>query len=221
MDVTKHQEYFDPLNVRDVCHIVGCGAMGSTVAENLARLGISNFVLYDFDKVEPANVANQMFRAVDIGRLKVEALAEIILAVNPLAKIRMYPEGWTNQPLAGHVFLCADNTEVLQRLMKTNLGNPLIKAMWDFRMRLSDAQHYAAVWNRPGDAKCLIESMNFTSAEAKAETPVSACGSTLSVVTTIRAVVAAGIANFIRYYRGEKVHRVILLDHAVFALDAL
>ena len=32
-------------------HIVGCGAIGSSVATQLARLGGNKFYLYDFDKV--------------------------------------------------------------------------------------------------------------------------------------------------------------------------
>ena len=32
-------------------HIVGCGAIGSSVATQLARLGADQVYLYDFDKV--------------------------------------------------------------------------------------------------------------------------------------------------------------------------
>ena len=49
MVLTKSIEYFDPVNVKGKCHIIGCGSVGSTVAALLARLGVTKFVLYDFD----------------------------------------------------------------------------------------------------------------------------------------------------------------------------
>ena len=66
MVLTKSIEYFDPVNVKGKCHIIGCGSVGSTVAALLARLGVTKFVLYDFDRVEAHNLANQMFIHKDI-----------------------------------------------------------------------------------------------------------------------------------------------------------
>ena len=37
MNLTKSSEYFDPLMDNARIHIVGCGSVGSTLAENLAR----------------------------------------------------------------------------------------------------------------------------------------------------------------------------------------
>ena len=88
MDLTKSIEYFNPVDVRGKCHIIGCGSVGSTVAEMLARLGVTNFVLYDFDLVEPHNLANQMFVHSDIKHPKVEAVKRIITDINPDAPLR-------------------------------------------------------------------------------------------------------------------------------------
>ena len=35
-----------------IFHILGCGAIGSAAATQLARMGADIFVLYDLDKVE-------------------------------------------------------------------------------------------------------------------------------------------------------------------------
>ena len=85
MDLTKSIEYFDPVKVRGKCHIIGCGSVGSTVAENLARLGVTNFVLYDFDIVEPHNLANQMFVQSDVKKPKVGIVGEILVKFLPAA----------------------------------------------------------------------------------------------------------------------------------------
>jgi hypothetical protein len=54
---------------------IGTGASGKFL-EELARLGIKRFFLFDPDIVERHNLVAQNFRADDIGRLKVDALKE-------------------------------------------------------------------------------------------------------------------------------------------------
>ena len=61
MNLVKSQDYFSPLLVKKRCHIIGCGSVGSTIAELLARLGITNISLYDFDTVSSHNLANQIY----------------------------------------------------------------------------------------------------------------------------------------------------------------
>ena len=65
----------DIADISDVgFHIVGCGAIGSSVATQLARLGGNRFYLYDFDKVGIENVGVSQYHSEDIGRTKVQAL---------------------------------------------------------------------------------------------------------------------------------------------------
>ena len=58
MDCSKFLELFNPSKVRDRIHIIGCGSVGSTIAELLMRYGLKKFDLYDFDIVEEKNIAN-------------------------------------------------------------------------------------------------------------------------------------------------------------------
>ena len=53
--------------------IVGLGSVGSMVAESLARMGFENFVLLDFDEVQPHNL-DRLLGAMekDIGKLKID-----------------------------------------------------------------------------------------------------------------------------------------------------
>jgi len=59
-------------------HILGCGAIGSSAATQLARSGAENFTLYDFDKVSEANVGVSQYNVPDIGKYKVDVLQETI-----------------------------------------------------------------------------------------------------------------------------------------------
>lgn len=222
MDLSKSYDFFQPEKNTGKIHIVGCGSVGSTVAEMLARNGLTKFVLWDFDLVEPKNLANQMFRQADVGRPKVEAVRDMILEINPDAvdDIKLESKGWDGQQLSGYVFLCVDNIELRRTIVEKHMDNPYIKAMFDFRTRLEDAQHYAADWSDYKMKKDFLSSMEFSHEEAEKETPMSACRITLSVCPTVRMVCALGVANFMNFWNGKPVKKLILIDAFNFMLDA-
>ena len=118
MDLSKSYEFFKPDMCKERINIIGCGAIGSTVAENIVRFGITNIALYDFDYVEPHNIANQMFRQIDVGKTKVEALSDILCEINPDLKndIKLVDKGYVGQKLSGYVFLCVDNIDLRREI---------------------------------------------------------------------------------------------------------
>jgi molybdopterin-synthase adenylyltransferase len=54
--------------------LCGAGALGSHLADNLARQGVKNLRVIDRDRVEEHNVGTQLYGESDIGAWKVEAL---------------------------------------------------------------------------------------------------------------------------------------------------
>lgn len=66
--------------------IAGCG-IGSSPAVCAARMGFENFVLVDGDVVDVHNLNRQFYDFADVGKPKVEALAEKILRINPHAQV--------------------------------------------------------------------------------------------------------------------------------------
>lgn len=221
MDLTKSIEYFDPVNVRGKCHIIGCGSVGSTIAENLARLGVTRFVLYDFDIVEPHNLANQMFVQSDVKKPKVEAVKKIICDINPEAEstIEVFGEGYTDQKLNGYVFLAVDNIDLRREICQKNRMNKAIKAVFDFRTRLEDAQHYAADWGDMRQVDNIIKSMAFSHDEAHEATPVTACGTELGVAPTVRVICALGVTNFMNLIRGGELQKIVVCNP--FTMDIM
>jgi len=215
LNLSKSFEFFDPSKYKDMIHIIGCGSVGSTVAELLARHGCEKFTLYDFDIVEPKNIANQMFIQKQVGMLKTAAVTEIIQSINPEAKVYTYEEGWTDQPLDGYVFLAVDNIEVRKSIVKSNLYNEYVKAMFDFRTGLTDAQHYAADWFDFQSRKNFMNTMNFSHDEV--QTVRSACNVELCVAPTVRLICNVGVANFINFLKGEKLYKIVSVD--AFNLD--
>lgn len=221
MNLAKSYDFFRPEMCRERLHIIGCGAVGSTVAENLARFGLTKISLYDFDIVEAHNIANQMFTQEDVGRSKVHALADALLRINPEIKpdIRLYNQGYSTQRLSGYVFLCVDNIDLRRQISSSLRGNGFVKAVFDFRMRLTDAQHYAADWSDPRMVDSFLQSMAFSHEEAQQSTPVSACNMTLSVVPTVRTLCALGVSNFINFVKDGKIRKLILMDAFSYQLD--
>jgi molybdopterin-synthase adenylyltransferase len=56
--------------------ICGAGAVGSTLADSLARQGLTSLRVIDFDRVEAHNPATQVYTTEDVGALKVQALKD-------------------------------------------------------------------------------------------------------------------------------------------------
>lgn len=222
MDLSKVYEFFQPEKVDGKIHIVGCGSVGSAVAENLARCGVTDFVLWDFDTVEAHNVANQMFTQPDINRPKVGALKDILVNINPeiADRIKLEPKGWKGKLMSGYIFLAVDNIDIRREIVEKHYDSPYVKAVFDFRTMLESAQHFAADWSDEAMKKSLLNSMQFSHDEASSETPVSACGVTLGVVTTVRTICELGVNNFINFVKGKGLKKTVLFDGFDFTLDA-
>lgn len=64
--------------------VFGCGAVGSFAIEALARSGVGNIVLLDFDVVEKSNINRQLFATEStLGCKKTDVAQERIADINP------------------------------------------------------------------------------------------------------------------------------------------
>lgn len=221
MDLSKSYDFFQPEKDDSRIHIVGCGSVGSTIAENLARCGVTKMTLWDFDMVEPHNISNQMFRQQDVGKLKVEALKDILYDINPdiIDKIELKPDGWKGKLMSGYIFLCVDDISLRREIVEKHMDSAYVKAVFDVRTMLTGAQHYAASWDNYKMKKDLLNSMQFTHEEAAEEVPVSACGIVLGVATTVRLISALCVNNFIKFTKGDGLWKFCQIDGFTGLLD--
>ena len=221
MNLSKSLEYFDPINdFQGAVHVIGIGAMGSRIAELLVRLGIEKIHIWDFDTVEDKNITNQLYLHHQIGMKKTDALEEILKDINPTCEIKKHDK-WEDQMLSGYIFLCVDSIELRYKIATACKDNIKVKGMFDSRMRLEDAQSYAADWNNQKQKDLFIASMDFTDDEAKAATPVSACGTTLSVASTVVSTAAFTVSNFINLIRKNKCKSMIFtnaFEHTIITI---
>ncbi|XP_047366695.1 ubiquitin-like modifier-activating enzyme 5 isoform X1 [Vespa velutina] len=70
--------------------IVGVGGVGSVAAEMLTRCGIGKLILFDYDKVELANMNRLFFQPYQAGQSKVEAAAKTLQYINPDVEIESH-----------------------------------------------------------------------------------------------------------------------------------
>ena len=71
--------------------IIGCGGLGGHISECLARIGIGELSLFDFDVFEEHNLNRQNFSHVNaIGRKKVEVVKEGLEKINPALHVNAY-----------------------------------------------------------------------------------------------------------------------------------
>ncbi|KAI8124268.1 hypothetical protein FF38_02697 [Lucilia cuprina] len=63
--------------------VVGVGGVGSVTADMLTRCGVGKLILFDYDKVELANMNRLFFTPDQAGLSKVEAAAKTLTFINP------------------------------------------------------------------------------------------------------------------------------------------
>ncbi len=80
-----------------VVGIAGAGGLGSNIAHAIVRMGVCNFVVCDFDKVEGHNLNRQNYTIDDIGKYKVCATADILKKINSHINIKTYTEKITEE----------------------------------------------------------------------------------------------------------------------------
>lgn len=128
INTTRHQEYILNTDLQQEINIIGCGSIGTILATTLARIGFTNFTLYDDDKVEEHNIANQYFESKDLEKQKVTALKEKILEINEHANIKEINEKITKEKpliIGGIAAICVDSMEArnicFQKLKDTSV----------------------------------------------------------------------------------------------------
>ena len=119
-----------------VVGIAGAGGLGSNCAMHLVRAGVKKLVIADFDVVGESNLNRQFFFRDQLGRKKVDALAENLRRIEPdlsldLRAVRLAPDNidWTFSGCSVIVeaFDSADAKSMLLHALLP-LGKPIVSA---------------------------------------------------------------------------------------------
>lgn len=109
--------------------VFGAGSVGSHVVYSLAKLGVRNITVYDFDTVEVHNVPNQFYKVSQVGQSKVSALAENVreftgTSINTVAE-KVTEDSFLLFPIGSLVVLAFDNIEARKLVFGKLKGNQL------------------------------------------------------------------------------------------------
>lgn len=207
LDVTRHMELFDPHKFNTPVTVIGCGATGSWLTLCLAKLGIRDITVYDFDTVEAHNIPNQAFSISQIGRPKVDALYDEI-SYTTGTQIKVRNGKYINQRLSGIVFLMVDSMAERKRIWENCIKmKPSINLLIEPRMGLDVGRIYN------------VEPINLTHIKKYENTyyeddvaEVSACGASMTVITTALGIASWCTRQLINWQNKEEIDNEILID---------
>jgi hypothetical protein len=206
VDTTRHNAVFSATAfATSRVDVIGCGATGSRIALSLAKLGIVNLHLWDFDEVEGHNIANQCFGMRDIGRKKVEALADIIRDQTGLSPTVHDERVDGSQPLGRVVFVLTDTMASRKEIWEKGIRfRNSVHLMVETRMGVDEGRIYCI--NPTNLAHVDKWQETLYGDETAAE---SACGSRITVGPTADLIAGHAVWSFIQWFNhslssGEK-----------------
>lgn len=110
--------------------IAGLGGLGSNIAVMLARIGVGQLFLVDFDIVEPSNLNRQSYYISHLGLPKTIALTQQLEQINPFIKIETETVKITGenvkQLFKGYDILCEAFDKPDQKSMLINTALELL-----------------------------------------------------------------------------------------------
>lgn len=211
MDTSRHSSYFNPIKSGVPVTIIGAGATGSRVLEACVNLGLQDITIYDYDKVEEHNLANQLFNQRDIGESKVRGLeywasqkligshSEQLPSTMVFEDIKI--EGNMRDKMRGIVFLLTDSMESRKEIGDNSLKlNNKIIAVIETRMAISHGNIFCF------DPKNLSEYNKWKSTlidDKDAE--ISACGTSLTIGTTASMIANLAVNHMMSYIMNPNV----------------
>lgn len=210
IDTTRHIELFDPTKFDLPIHIVGAGATGSFLAFALAKLGLTDINIYDYDIVEEHNIANQIYRLKDIGELKVEALQDIIL-INTGTKINIDAVKVTRRHMAGVVYIMTDTMASRKEIFENSIYlKNNVKLLIEPRMGIDLARIYAIKPTSLNECNRYMETLYSDDDVVE----LSACGASQSVITSSLHIASHCVRTMINWFNnGTDLDNEVVVDY--------
>ena len=196
----RHIEVFNPDTWGDrLIDVIGAGATGSYVGFRLAKLGVMKLRVWDFDTIESHNIGNQGYGINDIGRPKVEVLAERIFRDSGL-KIDARNEKFVGQERLGHtVFLLTDSMESRRSIFKKSVRFKTgTKQLIETRMGKQHGNVYSINPSTMFEVKAYEKTL-----AVDGEPELSACGTPISVGTTAEIIANMAVDQLIHAFAIE------------------
>lgn len=198
VDALRHVKVFDPVIFGDRrVDVIGAGATGSRIAISLAKLGIVNLHVWDFDRIEAHNIANQAFGVGDIGKFKVDALADHIKALTGLDIVKHNEPATPESEFGSVVFMLTDTMKSRAEIWEGAIEyKHNVEVMIETRMGAYEGRIFTVRPNVPTECDFWRATL-FKDEEATA----SLCGSAITVGPTAEMISGYAVWQFIRWWK--------------------
>jgi len=132
----RQLDIWDPRKKNPTISIIGAGAIGSFTALALSKMGIKNIELIDFDRVTKHNISNQFVRLADLGKYKVDCVADICKQFSPeKVNISVQRNKFIDPETSAEIVIAAtDNIESRVGVFEVVKESPLTRFYIDSRM---------------------------------------------------------------------------------------
>ncbi|MFA6594313.1 MAG: ThiF family adenylyltransferase [Candidatus Buchananbacteria bacterium] len=215
---TRHLQVFSPQEFNKAGYkidVIGCGATGSRLVLSLAKLGITNIRVWDFDKVQAHNIPNQAFNlATDINRLKVEAIRDAVSAATGTTIEICDTKVDGSQELGDIVFLLTDTMASRRMIWEGAIKlKAAVRLMVETRLGVESGKIYTI---HPGRLS-HINAWESTLCEDRVATP-SACGAVVSVGATAEIISGFAQWQLIRWFQIQQGKETDLANEIIFSL---
>jgi molybdopterin/thiamine biosynthesis adenylyltransferase len=215
VDITRHVDVFsrDAFGDKRI-DVIGAGATGSRIILSLAKLGLENIHVWDFDTVEAHNIANQAYDQEHIGKLKVDAIADVVMKATGL-KIHTHNEKVDgSQTLGDVIFLLTDTMSSRKEIWNKGIRYKMrTKLMIETRMGADEGRCYTVNPTKPA----LVKGWEGTLYD-DAKAVVSACGTSITVGPTAEFMSGLAVWQFIRWQSIESGREDTLENEIIFGL---
>ena len=207
-DYSRQINILNPEEFNKRINIIGIGATGSWMSLALAKMGLSNLHLYDFDTVGEHNLPNQMFGIRDINRNKALSMRNIIKMLTGFVIKAKDEKIEGDTPLQGIVFMLTDTMKSRKDIYyKATKNNPKVELLIETRMDLRGGRIYVIDPSNREHIKKYEETLY-----GDDEAEVSACGVSQTVLPTALGITSHAIWKLLDYINGELVYNETILD---------
>lgn len=138
VDFGRQIGFVGPADFPEALNIIGVGATGSNVALLAAKMGFTQFQIWDNDIVEAHNLPNQAYDVQHIGMPKVEALKAVLERFNPAVKVVAHNKYFTSEEdvdlLEGPLFVAVDSMKARADITKAFDGNVLVDTVFETKL---------------------------------------------------------------------------------------
>lgn len=208
LNLSAQHNIFNPDAARPVT-LIGAGSVGSEVARQLTKIGITDLTVYDDDYVESHNIPVSCYRVKDLGRSKVDALMDVIKEQSGIEiKVLNTRFDTTHPPLKGTVVSCVDSMEARQEIWENVKHRPDVDILIDTRVSEELVWVFAIHPCDPDDIELYEHHLSYSSKEAAP----AMCGrhGIIYVASTAARAVCANLTGWWQHGRKKQHHKELV-----------